>query len=295
MNTAKLILENETMRWSSPLAFNDIEECQFVPFTKESSSSAFKEYQQILEKCVDGDFPPEYESYSDVTKMIVMLLQSAKGRSTMPNLAALMQRSFSNLDQQFREYVNEALARCFRVMCLTTQHDNALMWAHYADQHRGCVLEFEEIFKSEPRGLRHGFVQYHENLETNSDPLGILLFGETKEATDLMIKDVVFSKRTSWSYEKEYRFLFNESFGEIRAELNLATNQRAITTKYQPETLFTDVEFFPKSIKSIGFGARAERNEIERLSKMIADKHHEICLYRMEMRDGHLVRTDLVL
>lgn len=297
MQTAKLMLENETMRWSSPVVFNDIEECQFVPFTKDAMSSAYKEYLQILEKCAAGILPPDYELYTDVTKIIVNVLRLTKGSGAMSadNLATLMEKVSSNFDQDFREFVNAALARCFRVMCLTTEHDNALMWAHYADQHRGCVFEIEDFFKSEPRGLRCGFVRYHENLETASDPLRILLYGETKEVTDSLINDVVFSKRTSWSYEKEYRLLFNESFGEITTRVDMATNQRTIVTKYQPETLYTDVAFCPKSIKSIGFGARAERSEIERLSKMIVDKSGEIGLYRMEMRDGRLVRANFVL
>ena len=228
--TAKLMLENETMRWSSPIVFNDIEECQFVPFTKETISSAYKKYHEILTKCADGNPPPEYESYTEVTKMIVGLLRITRGSGTMSaeNLVRMMEKVSGNLDHNYREFVNAALVRCLRVMCLTTEHDNALMWAHYADQHRGCVFELDEFFKSEPRGFRCGFVRYHENLEPTSDPLDTLLYGETKEVTDSLINDVVFSKRTSWSYEKEYRLLFNESIGEITTRVNMATNQRTV-------------------------------------------------------------------
>jgi hypothetical protein len=295
--TAKLMLENETVRWSSPVVFNDIEECQFVPFTEEAISSAYKKYQEILINCAAGTSPSEYESYTDVTKMIVGLLRVTRGSGAMSaeHLAEMMEKVSGNLGQNYREFVNAALVRCFRVMCLTTEHDNALMWAHYADQHRGCVLELEEFFRSEPRGFRRGFVRYHENLEPTSDPLKILLYGETKEATDSLINDVVFSKRTSWGYEKEYRLLFNESFGEITTKVDMATNQRTIATRYQSEIPYTDVAFCPKSIKSIAFGARAGRNEIECLSKMLVEKRRDIGLYRMEMRDGRLLRADLPL
>lgn len=295
ISTAKLMLENESMRWSSPVLFNDIEECQFVPFTKDSISSAYKQYPEILLECARGNPPQNYELYSDATKMIVGLLRVTSGSGTFSaeNLVKLIERVSGNLDHNFREFVNAALVRCFRVLCLTTEHDNALMWAHYADQHRGCVLELEDFFRVEPRGFRSGFVRYHENLEPTSDPLKILLYGETKEMTDSLIDDVVFSKRTSWSYENEYRLLFNESFGEITTTVDMATNQRKIATRYQSETAYSDVPFWPKSIKSVGFGARADRNEVERLSKMLAEKQCDVRLYRMELRDGQLLRADL--
>ena len=146
--TAKVILENETMRWSSPVVFNDLEECQFVPFTKELISSAHKKYQEILNECAKGNFPPDFDSYSDVTKSIVSVLQLTRGNDafTSVNLAEIMKRISGNIEDDYRNFVNTALIRCFRMLCVTTEYDNNLMWAHYADQHRGCVLELDDFF-----------------------------------------------------------------------------------------------------------------------------------------------------
>ncbi len=284
------------MRWSSPVVFNDIEECQFVPFTKDRISAAYKQYQEILIECAKGNLTPNYEYYSGVTKLIISLLKITTdgGAFSGENLGTMMKMISGNLDDDFRNYVNIAMIKCFRVLCVTADYDNNLMWAHYADQHHGCVLELEEFFNNEPRGLREGFVRYHENLEPASSPLDILLCGETKEVRELLIKDVVFSKRTSWNYEKEYRYLFNESFGEITTRIDIATNDREIFVKGQSEVQYADVPFSLKAIKSITFGARATSNDVEQILEIVTKNGCACSFYQMQMQDGRMVRIDLV-
>src|SRR5262249_18594437 len=36
----------------------------------------------------------------------------------------------------------------YRILCLSAVHDNILMWSHYADCHRGAVLEFGPVKES---------------------------------------------------------------------------------------------------------------------------------------------------
>lgn len=193
--------------------------------------------------------------------------------------------------QQISEiYVNSALLNCFRILCVTDDCYNALMWAHYADQHYGCVIEINEPFATRPCLLREGPVRYHENLAPTSDPLDVLLYGETKESIDSMINDIVFSKRTAWSYEKEYRFMFSESFGEITTTVDMQTNSRSLSVKGQTEALFTDVPISAKAVKSITFGARTKDADVGRVSEIVSGKGLECELYRMKMEDGLTVR-----
>jgi hypothetical protein len=223
-------------------------------------------------------------------------LKITAGSNTLSaeNISEIFKKVSGNLDDDYRNFVNAALIKCFRVLCVTSEFDNNLMWAHYADQHHGCVLEFKELFGNEPRGLRKGFVRYHENLEPASNPLDILLYGETKEVTELLIQDVVFSKRTSWSYEKEYRLSFNENFGQITTEIDMATSNRKIVVKNQSETGHTDVAFPLDGIKSITFGARTAKNDVAQIFRILTDKSYTCSFYQMQMRDGRMIRTDLV-
>ena len=44
--------------------------------------------------------------------------------------------------RQISEGLWEAIGERYRVYCLSTKQECALMWAHYADKHRGVCLEF---------------------------------------------------------------------------------------------------------------------------------------------------------
>lgn len=96
----------------------------------------------------------------------------------------------------------------------------------------------------EPRLLRKSYVRYTENVEPRSNPLDMLLYGgETDEVRDLMIRVLAFSKRTFWSYEQEYRCMFNETFGEITTKIDMRNNTKDIIVNKHSDQLFTDVIF----------------------------------------------------
>ena len=67
------------------------------------------------------------------------------------------------------------MIRVFRILCLTESYDNKLMWAHYADQHYGCVLELDSVYLDKPSSIKEGYVEYHENLYPKTNSLDLLL------------------------------------------------------------------------------------------------------------------------
>ncbi|MBE2165781.1 DUF2971 domain-containing protein [Acinetobacter oleivorans] len=296
ISTANIVLKNKSLRWSSPVLFNDLEECQYTPFTKDQYLSAFEKYIEILTQCAKGQSHYDTTKFSDVTQLTIRVMQLSmqSGTFDVKGIAESMLSMSTNFDSDYRDYINKALIRCFRILCVTGRYDNNLMWAHYADQHNGCVIELEQLYVEEPRLLRQNHVRYHENLEPLSNPIDMLLYGETKEIRDLMIKDVIFSKRTNWSYEEEYRLLFSESFGEITTTLDTQTKEKKLDIKYQSESLFTDVNIPKESIKSIIFGARTSSEDIENIEKTLSENDYVIDLYQMKMIDGKLLKEKLI-
>ena len=110
-----------------------------------------------------------------------------------------------------------------------------------------------------------------------------------------MIRDVIFSKRTNWSHEEEYRFLFSETWGEITTTIDMQTNNKKIEVKHQLENLFTDISISKESIKSITFGARANPTDIEKIVNLLSEDNYEIDLYKMKMVNGQLIRENLAV
>lgn len=82
---------------------------------------------------------------------------------------------------------------------------NILLWSHYANNHKGFCVEFEsKILKSEY--LKCEYINYDEELPKP------IKKGENKFSSAHSLGHIYFHKHNSWSYEKEYRAVFNISF-----------------------------------------------------------------------------------
>ena len=100
---------------------------------------------------------------------------------------------------------NNLLKNDVGICSLTTKACNLLMWAHYADNHKGIVAEFKNTIPNNPdnseKYLSSVHVEYH-----NHKPIKELY--EADIIHDLLIKGV------DWKYEDEIRCLdFNRKAG----------------------------------------------------------------------------------
>lgn len=106
---------------------------------------------------------------------------------------------------------------------------NLIMWSHYADSHKGFVIEFRENFI--------------ENIEMKkvdyNDERNILTYEDIDHNN---FDGLFFKKSTEWEYEQEYR-----------AILELDKADKTITTDNDEIHLF---KINKKKIKSITFGCR---------------------------------------
>jgi len=296
LNTTKLIIENKLLRWSSPLQFNDIEECQFVPYTRESYENAIREYYDILTRIAKGEqLEYAYNRFSHITLMLIRLIEISVNQGTFDSSKLIDQtlNFISDPEADYRDYFNKGLIRIFRILCVSKKCDNKLMWAHYGDQHYGCVLEFSELYINKPHNLREGKVEYHENLHPKTNSLDLLLYGETQELRDIIIKDVIFSKRSVWSYEEEYRLIFAETFGQIKIEGSIQTGKKEISVSNQTDKLFTDVPINKDFIKSITFGVRVKNTDITEIKNQLKTSNINCKLYKMVLNGANFERINL--
>lgn len=94
------------------------------------------------------------------------------------------------------------IARKIGVYCLTIHRDNLLMWAHYADKHRGVCFEFDA---AHPFFARAEPVCYRPNY-----PQVDLLDLDDRAALD---KLCLRTKSDHWAYEDEYRIIVRYGAG----------------------------------------------------------------------------------
>jgi hypothetical protein len=83
------------------------------------------------------------------------------------------------------------------------------MWAHYADQHRGGVVEFTPCIEKDSAFLASREVRYTDVRPVlYKDPIAMIIHGmimSVDEATESIYDRLVYTKSAEWSYEKEYR------------------------------------------------------------------------------------------
>jgi hypothetical protein len=148
------------------------------------------------------------------------LLQALSAASTLPKavpLEAAIQR-LEAVDQQYG------------ILSLTLTPDNLLMWAHYADEHRGAVIEIDPTVRAFARpGELAGAVHY-----SGERPL-------IPETDDILLSHF-FTKSREWAYETEYRVV-----------RKLETCVAAVDAKPLPIHLF---EFPPAALRRVVFGVR---------------------------------------
>ncbi|MCU8137862.1 DUF2971 domain-containing protein, partial [Vibrio vulnificus] len=136
--------------------------------------------------------------------------------------------------KKFKEFFLETK----KILCLATEHNNLLMWSHYADSHKGICIEYtpfsdEEIASLKEQGIFGGSpndrlcivqnarkVEY-KSVEAINDYLDLLpntdqefmelhaqkqVAGQAEEYYSMISKALTI-KHESWAYENEYRII----------------------------------------------------------------------------------------
>ncbi len=133
---------------------------------------------------------------------------------------------------KFMVHIMASITVC---MSLTETYDNLLMWAHYAQNHEGFVIGFDESH-SFIKGPGDGIYKLTQIKYTTDRPnLGI---------SKLQHIDTYFTKSKEWAYEKEWR---------VFADINNA--DQVINSKPYPICLF---KVPPDSITEVIFGCRID-------------------------------------
>ncbi len=229
------------VRFTQPVVFNDPFEMQ--PFLKgfaaesELDSQFKSEFGNSLDPQIDqmlSQLPREQTNVTRETIRQLVLDQAPEALTAFKDLA----RTFTPfVGGEIYKRINENLG----VLCLTEKPTNLLMWAHYADQHQGAVVEFDtsHAFFNRRRGPQDDFrhlrkVFYTEQrphlLLNNSDALRFFYF-----------------KSPEWEYEQEWRLIV--PLADCESRLDQGSNP--------PVCLF---EVPPECIRSVCLGIRMSQD-----------------------------------
>ena len=97
----------------------------------------------------------------------------------------------------------------YRVYCLTTKPGCPLMWAHYADHHRGACLEFDMRKLDLCAAIQVQYTEMYPSFHLN----------DGKDLSPL------YTKSFHWQYEEEYRLIAQEESSAFPVDTMITSNQ----------------------------------------------------------------------
>lgn len=177
-------------------------------------------------------------SYESAAALIGSLMATNEARANMSATFLALLQSMKDLAPLLRDQVYQVLNSNVGILSLSEAPDDSLMWAHYADSHRGMVLGFNQ---------KHPFFNHRRSPNDEFYFLRRVLYSDTAPASSLLTfeGDTVFiTKGTQWAYEREWRML---------APLNDAT--RNVQVQGDVVYLFG---FPSEALGSVILGAHAE-------------------------------------
>jgi hypothetical protein len=173
----KLIVHRE-LYFSPPIRFNDPFDCRPVFDIKGTKLEARKYLQRLVSKHM-----PVLNRKQRQEEVCAILSDPSRNPLTAKGVASLQ----SGHTKRLTESVG--------VLCMSTVSDNILLWAHYADAHRGVCLIFDasmEFFNSAQK------VRY-DNFRPKINPIF--------DSEDSMFNSALLTKSSDWSYEEEWRLI----------------------------------------------------------------------------------------
>lgn len=259
VETAKSILINKTLRFSSPLIFNDpfdVARKLKFQFSSDELNSAF--CNELL--CLSQNDPPVSVSNPKLQTIVDALHNSNPDqrkqylnqiKKTFPSRNLDEIESFKKLQQQW-----ESLLHLSRILSIAERNDNPVMWWCYADNYKGVVIELECIDIYDSPLLLARQVNYTDAIPTIGHTIGSLDHyikkGQPnriryKQLFKEMLEHLELTKTSHWAHEREWR---------------------VISFEKDSDQLHSDYQVHPRTFSKIFFGenmAERDRQDIEHL------------------------------
>ena len=181
---------------------------------------------------------------------------------------------FKNSDKnQLSRNINNTIKEClyksineFRILCLSRNYNDILMWSHYAEGHRGFVLQFDtkallENFKQPPQEV---FYPPNKSFPSIKD------FNEKNCVHMFLI-----TKSSQWEYEEEWRILMH------------------IEDKDNPEEKGKSYKFKNGLITGIILGCEMKDRKKEKISELIREYQPQVKIYdAIKDENFYNIKTD---
>ncbi|WP_395602850.1 DUF2971 domain-containing protein [Pseudomonas sp. A1230] len=191
------VLVNRMIRFSPPAVFND--PFEFLPSIKTIATSS-----ELLEKLREAASKDHTELYEQTglarigfTKEYFNRYMSRFLLSAEPFAMQVVGAMIPQTQKMIFDSMNSRIG----VLCLSEKNDDLLMWAHYADCHKGFVIEFDSEcdFFNRTLGPKDSFRHLRKVDYSQKRPAVML--------TQTNDQEIFLTKSDHWAYEAEWRMM----------------------------------------------------------------------------------------
>jgi hypothetical protein len=178
--------------------------------------------------------------------------------------------SFDKTEQgmkAFNTLVREQFA-LDKILCLSEQPDNILMWSYYAQNHAGAVLRFTDQTPNNPlkRARRIRYVDIMPSL-FDDEMLSDMLAGYKGMDEKRIMDELIYSKSSHWEHEAEWR---------------------VYSGRGRTSGLYEDIPFNAAELDGVIFGAKMKDIDRSNLANMLRSFYpHAQLLQAKPMPDAY--------
>jgi hypothetical protein len=188
--------------------------------------------------------------------------------------------------------LNSAWAESSGILCLTRTPTNPLMWAHYAQSHKGLVLGIDMVMAGctdEDRNIipaQYGSVVYVSRRSQQpflTAPKSVISIGETRNFLSDQyerLQRLFLHKPICWSYEEEVRVV--KSIDGISETNNKTQSGTFNIVNLGDRTLYT-LSLLPGCIRELYFGIRSDDEEADALYYAAKEAHPKLTVYECSL------------
>lgn len=205
----------------------------------------------------------EKEVLQSAVKMIPDARGVRVGSPMWRELQNMVRKELSSLRKEF-----DNMRQTTGISCFSESDTSLLMWAHYANNHRGICVEYELLEINQKTGFSPVPVIYsNERAVFNSISLDTI----EKDTTRVFINSLT-SKSSEWSYENEWRIIQDEGACGLNWDSN---THGALLNMIKPSSIIMGCQIKPEFEREVY--NYCEENKIN-LYKMKKD----IGIYKLE-------------
>lgn len=264
VESTRLVLEKGNLRWSRPSLFNDPFDvkpyCRFAPDFAEIKQEFRDSFRAVINNEVSG--LSVNNSMAQLISNMRIGYENGFGSfdTYEQHVLQFVEELYADSEKFCRRYYHEVVNECaeIKVLCLSENHNQTLMWSHYAASHRGAILLFEPADKESIFSVAQP-VRYRSEAPYIFDSGRFCkVFTGQMSMTDSdflreIFDEITLTKGTAWAYEEEWRIVLG------------------IGHDHQAEVEYTP--FDPRDLVGIIFGCKADNNFIAEVSKIVSSKY----------------------